>query len=387
MVKWLAKVSGARSRESDDVPQPFQLNCECGQLHQGQRKSGPQRIICQTCGTALFVLPRSVYPDLKPSKSKKKRRSNDDDGFASPSRGTKPSSQGGGGTTRYVEAIGSGIRQGVGGATNAVTSRISRTYHGILSWIRSLFTPFRIVIATVVMLLIATGVWAIHSRQLDAARETLRVEFTAGEDAIKADDITLANEHFVNAAAAADQLNSTDARGQLARQMAHETTAIARLASSSLFEILEEAEIIRENQDDETWEQTFNGKYQGTWLVMQARVRTAAEDERSSSLVVEMPLVVGEAEHAVKLSVVNANATGLGFSSESQVAWFAATLSECAFDEDREVWDVALAGDSCFIWSSIDNLKLLGFFENDQKAEVEATQQLEEQSRFLGVTQ
>lgn len=387
MVKWLAKASGALARETDDRPQPFQLTCECGQLHQGQRKSAPQRIICQTCGTALFVLPRSVYPELKPSKPKKKRRANDVDGSTSSGRGRKLSSRGGGGATQYFEAIGSGVRRGIGGTADAVTKRVSRVVNGTLSWIRSLFTPFRIVIATVAALLIATGIWTAHSRGLEAARETLRVEFTAGEEAMKAEDLTLANEHFVNAAAAADHLKTTDVRAKLARQMARETTALTRLAPSSLFEILEDAEVILAKQDAEDWNQMFAGKHQGTWLVMQAAVRTANDDEPSGALVVEFPILVGEAEHAVSLTITDANGTVLGFQSEPQIAWFAATLSKCEYDEGSDSWKVALAGDSCFLWSDIDNLRLLGFFEDDATAEAEAIQQLDEQSRFLGLEQ
>ncbi len=234
-------------------------------------------------------------------------------------------------------------------------------------------------------MLLATGAWTIRARGLDQAREALRVEFTAGEDALKADDLSLAHEHFSNAAAAADRLNSTDTRGRIARQMADETAALIRLAPASLIEMLEEGEIIVQAQTPEAWTLHFGGKFQGTWLVMQAPVRTADETEQPMTLVVEMPILVGDAEAPVSLTVTNVNASELGFHSEPQVAWFAATLAACVFDKAQKSWEVSLDGETCFLWTDIENLKRLGFFENDALAEQEATEQLLEQSRFLGI--
>ena len=65
MPNWLTKATGALSRQAEEEPQTFQVTCECREQHTGQRKSRPQRIICQTCGAALFVLPKNVYPPVK----------------------------------------------------------------------------------------------------------------------------------------------------------------------------------------------------------------------------------------------------------------------------------------------------------------------------------
>ncbi|MEZ6054443.1 MAG: hypothetical protein R3C02_24155 [Planctomycetaceae bacterium] len=386
MANWLAKASSVLSRDTPDEPQPFQLTCECGTNHQGQRKSRAQRIICQTCGTALFVLPRNVYPELKPPKPKRKRRSEDELDDAPPARERQRSRRARGGTKETVQAIGSGVRGVITSMINAITSRIAVLITVLFTWVRSLITPFRMVIAGVLLMLLTTGVWTLRTRGLDQARETLRVEFTAGEEALKTDDLELAYTHFANAAAAADHLNLTDARGQASRQMAHETEALIRLAPASLIEMLEEGETIIEQQSPEAWVPYFNGKFQGTWLVLQAPVRTDDEAEQSSSLVVEMPILIGEAGHPVSMTVTNADATALGFHSEPQVAWFAASLGDCVFDQAHEIWEVTLDGSSCFLWTDLDNLKRLGFFENDPVAEQEADEQLNEQSRFLGMT-
>ncbi len=380
MANWLTKASGALSREAPEVPQPFRLTCECGSTHQGQRKSRPQRIICQTCGTALFVLPRNVYPELKPRTSKRKRKKRD---RSNPDRSAsvgERSRRAGAGAQRFVQAVGGGVR----GATNSVVSRIVGSITGVLQWIRSQITPFRVVIAGVVTLLIATGVWTSRSRGLEQARETLRLELTAGEDALKADDLVQAKEHFTLAAAAADHLQLDDVRAQLARQMSHETIALTRLAPASLIEMLEEGETITAAQSPAAWTGHFQAKYAGTWMVIQAPVRLAEPSERPAALIVDMPVLIGESGRAVSLTITDSAMSELGLTSEAQVIWFAATLEDCVLNTGADRWEVILDGKTCFLWADVDNLRRLGFFSTDGLVEEETAEQLAEQSQRLG---
>jgi len=72
MSGWLSRLTSSGAAAADE-PQPFQVNCECGVGHSGLRRKVSQRIICRTCGSALFVLPKNIYP--APTAQKKKKES------------------------------------------------------------------------------------------------------------------------------------------------------------------------------------------------------------------------------------------------------------------------------------------------------------------------
>ncbi len=380
MANWLTKATGVLSREAPEVPQPFLLTCECGSTHQGQRKTRAQRIICQTCGTALFVLPRNVYPALKPRNAKRKGRKSD---RTNPDRQVfdgERTRRAGAGAQQFVQAIGGSVR----GAISSVVTRIVGTIAAVLAWVRSQITPFRTVIVGVVTLLVATGAFTMRSRGLEHARESLRVELAAGEEALKADELIQAKDHFLRAAAAADHLQSDELRALLARQLAHETTALTRLAPASISEMLEEGETIITAQKPEAWTGHFQAKYAGTWMVMQAPVRLAEPSERPAAMIVDMPILVGETGRAVSLSITDSDVIDLGITSEPQILWFAATLKTCELNQGTGRWEVTLDGRSCFLWAEIDTLRRLGFFPVDGSVE-ETAEQLAAQSRRLGL--
>ncbi len=185
MANWLGKATAALSREPEAPPPPFALTCECGQEHQGLRKSRAQRIICQSCGTALFVLPKNVYPP--PPARKKKRRSN-----SGPPQGpslppvTEVATYVFQRSTAAASKVGHSVRRrGLAARTSMQTRR-----REFLTFFRSQFTPFRVVLVSITGIIVATALWTWRSRQLEAASQAFQSGFEQGQQALAEGDLT-----------------------------------------------------------------------------------------------------------------------------------------------------------------------------------------------------
>ncbi len=296
------------------------------------------------------------------------------------------------GVGRGTATAGRFVGHVAGSAVRSVAGRIGNAVSRALGFLHAQMTPFRLVIAGITVMLIVTGIFAVHSRNMEHARETLRVEFEAGSDALQKDDAAAAREHFEKAAAAADRLRSTDTRSRQSRQLLHETTAMTHLSPGSLLEMLEEAEEIVSGRHPELWEDRFRATYAGTWVVLEASIHRPADPDElpaagsheSSSMVVDLPLVVGEAGHSVHVTATVPAAAAPSLSAEPQPAIFAAAITGCRLDPSGEQWHVTLDSGSGFLWSDIDNLRRLGFLESDWVSEEEMQHILETQSRSLG---
>jgi hypothetical protein len=377
MVNWLTKAS----RQTVDAPQEFQLTCECGQAHRGQRKSKPQRIICQACGAALFVLPRNVYPVLKPLKPKHKRRK----GRAG--RGDEPPSMRSlaGDVGRTAAGAARGIGRSLHSAGGALRRRTGDAARQLWAAVRAQLTPFRLVLCGIIALLLATLAWTVQAHRLEQAREILRTELDAGEEALRAEDAVSAQKHFASAVAAADLLGTPDARSRQARQMLLETTAMTRLAPVSLFDMLDEAEAIVSGERPELWETHFRAHYADTWIVLEAPISLSSTSEGTSSVIIDVPLLVGEQWRTVQMTAAVPDVAQLGLSEQPQPAIFAGALIGCELDAAQEKWLVRLRSEQGFLWSNIDNLRTLGYFASDAVSEDETRKLLERQTKAIGL--
>src|SRR5690606_17229120 len=106
------------------------------------------------------------------------------------------------GTASAARTVGRAVKS----TGQSVERRIVERVTGWGRFLRAQLTPFRLVLAGIMIMLTVTGVWAFHNRRLELAAETLRVEFEAGEAALRNDDLLAAVGHFEKAAAAADYL-------------------------------------------------------------------------------------------------------------------------------------------------------------------------------------
>jgi hypothetical protein len=383
MPNWLIKATGGAARDGRDAPQTFQLTCECSERHTGQRLGRPQRIICQKCGSALFVLPRNSYPAIKSSsaasKSRKRRRK------AAPVPSIGPA-------LPSAHDVANSMRRGVAGAAGSVSSGLHSAANGTWNWIIGLFaavvravygfcTPFRLIVMGIALVLLATAAVAVRSHRMESARQTLRSELEAGQTALSEADYVTARGHFSEAAEAVHTLGSDDPQSRLVRQLHRETTAITQLAPGSLFDMLDELERQQQRPGASKWEDIFNVRYKGTWLVLQTPVR-----RESTGWVVDLPLWVGQEHRQVIIQVDEPAFDRLPASEAGVTALFAAPITGCRLDESAGQWLVTLGGENGFLWSTLENLRPLGLLDDVWTSQEEITALLEAQSRLTGGT-
>ncbi len=77
MVNWLAKATEALRGTPPPEPEPYEVACACTHRISGMRLPAFQVVRCNRCGNFVFVLPRDVYPKLKPKKKSAPKSSPD----------------------------------------------------------------------------------------------------------------------------------------------------------------------------------------------------------------------------------------------------------------------------------------------------------------------
>jgi hypothetical protein len=383
MPNWLTKATGGAARDARDAPQTFQLTCECSERHTGQRLGRPQRIVCQRCGSALFVLPRNTYPAIKSrpdgGRSRKRRRK------AAPVPSIGPA-------LPSASDLATSIRRGVALSAGSVGSGLHNAARGTRNWIvgllaaltrsiRDFCTPFRLIVMGIALVLLATAAVAVRSHRMESARQTLRSELEAGEAALSEADYVAARGHFSRAAQAVEILGSDDAQSRLVRQLHRETGAMTRLAPGSLFDMLDELERQQQRPGASTWEDIFNVRYQGTWLVLQAPVR-----RDGSGWTVDFPLTVGKEHRQVIVRADLPAFDRLPASEAAATVIFAAPITRCRLDTSAGQWLVTLSGDDGFLWSTPENLRPLGLLDDEWASQEDVTALLEAQSSLTGGT-
>lgn len=380
MTNWLGKATAVLAKETPEPASPFVIVCECRQEHEGLRKSRSQRIICQSCGTALFVLPKDVYPPPVPRR-KKKRRGSETGPPGGPS--LPPFSKVAGHawqqSAKVATKVGGSLQAG---AVAARESLVTKTTQAILA-VRSALTPFRVVLGAIILAAMATAGWSLHTHSLERASQAFRTESELGQTALAGEELSAAREHFERAVAAADRLELQDSQVQLIRQLARETTALTRLSPESLVELVFEAEQVAGSRRPNDWPSTFRAKYLGTWLILDAQVRRSGIE--SSSYVVEFPLLVGDDGRSVEVRADLPVFDSLFGSEDAPRIIFAAQLEDCVLQEPENRWLVTLRAESGFLWTNLDNLKLAGLLTTDGESEEQTRALLVEQAKIVGI--
>lgn len=360
MPNWLSKTTDLLPREAKDPPQTFQLTCECAERHTGQRLSRPQRIVCQTCGAALFVLPKDAYPALRERSGPPRRRRK------RPSKGV-PRGPGLPSLHQAASSVRTGLFDMAGYAGRSLVAGITALRNGTRSTItsvgksiREFMTPFRVVCLVAILLIVATSGFAIRSRVLESARTTLRTSLEAGQAALDEQDFVTARNHLAKAVTAVDTLGADDPQSHLVRQLHRETVALTNLAPASLFAMLEEAESRHVDPGTLSWDTLFETRFSGEWLVMNSPIRRDAV-----GFLVDVPLVVGADRREVVVRADLSVFERLSFVDELATAVFAAPLTGCELNDAQDRWIVTLDADAGFLWETLDNLRPLGFLNSE----------------------
>jgi len=424
MSSWISKTAkNVFKPNSSETPQSFVIACpQCGQSQQGLRQADFQRLTCKACQTALFVLPRDVYPAPRPDASPKENSKEapatlldeeiitildeDLDEFEGiqaedgpPPGKTLPAATGGEALPSLSElreriraagkpkqaqlATAIPRKQNAVGEIGTAIGELGRDAQQ--EFVR-FWTPFRILSLTVVVIITITAGWTWRQSVIARAVKVARQESELGRAAIAQKNWTQARDHLQLAAAALDRLGRTDPESQTIRQYARETQAQFRLCDLSLEELLTKAQESWAGQKEKKRNRSHLVRiYEGDWMLFEGTVReVAAQQARQPEYQIQLPIGPGgrQGETVIRMNFPVLEKLMARESQKDLIV--AGAIENVEFRESGE-WVITLAPSSGFLWTHMDTYEASGLPFNPLRSRLVVESQLREQAQAMGV--
>ena len=364
MASWLSRATSLFQPPPPPPADPFEVECDCGGRIVGLRTVAYQKRPCPRCQNPVFVLPANVYPRPKPKPS------------VTP---VLPK------TTSEVHVQPSDEKVVVDDTrpmTGSKSTKLERSDFDrklvaspakepeLLSSPRArVFTPVRLLGLAIFLMtaVTAAGLWRRH--QIETAKAIVARATDDGKEALRTRDFVKASEELQRAHAAVDVLGRKDETANEIRRISRQATAAAKLASSTLTEILEEA--LTAAKADTTKSPQLTSVDRSAWIVFDARI--VPSDDVTTGYFVDGPIQFADSQ--VRIEIV----TGIfrqqpraDESGEAPRAIFAAQLEQLtAPTGDPPTAVLTLNGKTAFLWSSYDIYSAIGYRPNDTDPESE----------------
>jgi hypothetical protein len=246
---------------------------------------------------------------------------------------------------------------------------------------RKVFSPVKLVLAGVAAVVALTTWYIVHLRNLDEAERIVVAAARLGDVALQDHDLAEAARQYKKVRKALDLLGRDDPQARVLRQTAAELSAAADLSRASLFELLHDAAEAETGKTHLTWNETFNSSYRDEWVVLDAQVSRSADPVAGRRYVIDFPLAEGR-NRAVLVANLDVFDKALSAGGNPQRVVFAAQLDDCRRDpKNADTWLIVLRSKTGFLWSSGENLELLGVSVDDETRQI-----LADQARHLGIT-
>lgn len=367
MSEWLTKATEALRGEKDPDPQPFEIDCECGTHHGGFRRRKHQRIICRSCGTALFIMPSDPYPPpLAPEPRKKRKRK----GRRSARRTEAVSAQAAVDVGRAIASkavsevthASAEVAARTKGAGRSLWQRITGAAMAVVRF----WTPFRIVILCIILAVSGTAFLTFRSGSQEAAVIRLSESNDKAREALANGEIGAAQEQFAIAVEALDRLDRhADPLASEIRQLHRETTAMQDLLPSSLFEIAAEADEAFLHGSLEEFDAKFRLQHADRWIVLEGPVARVGRTARGGYYRIDVPAAIGEERRTLVISGRLPALDALKFRHPQRDVVVAGQLKSCELSADRRSWVFRLEPRTAFLWANADNYAALGLTSAD----------------------
>ncbi len=389
MAGWLSRATSLFQQQQPPPLDPYEVECECGGKVVGVRTLSHQKRPCPLCDRLVFVLPANVYPQTKPKSDPKKKATKNLDPKVvrstsnavideAPPPSPAASGKAGGAKTAGGKVPGGKVPAPKSLGTGRAAESTPVTESQILREPRRpFFTRLRLLAIGILVMssLTITGLWYRH--RLETAKATVAQAADAGMAAILAHDFVKAARELKRAQLAVDVIGRTDPTANEIRRQSREATALAKLASSTLTEFLEE--MLATAKTDSSQMLKMSSVDQGAWLIFDARV-TISEDD-SNQYTIDFPMIIGDV--VVKIAIAAPAFRGLPQTDESGEAprvIFAAQLEQLSSPLGEPPSSVlTLNGQTAFLWSSYDNYAAAGYRPFDEESERSTRMLLERQ--------
>lgn len=365
----------------------------------GLRRERYQQVLCKSCGEALFVLPINVYPEPPPEKP----RATEIAGGPKPPPLPKEPTAGSGaaGTDDLLADLEQESRfrekQKILGDDSPVPPlprKLTRAERKELARqkkanekrqrqenpltarepfgrkLRRVFSPFRVVVVSIVGLVVATIAWQVHQRNLDSARLTFENGRKNANAALGAGDFEKAETLFASAADAANLVGRDDVGANRVRRLAIETEVLNSLSEGSLFQAVQRASTSRGSVAAQRVVDLLGGDY----IVLATRVFPSRRTEDGQRFLVEVPLFLNG-------TFVDAEVTGgeferLKLDKDGTEAVFSAKVQSAQFGQDagKDFLMLKFEPDSVRLWADKRTLAAVGVEVDESTLEILASQ-------------
>ncbi len=394
----LARLSKAKSQlfgtATKNVAVPFEVPCDCGHRVTGIRRTSYQIAECSDCQASIYVLPVNVYPTnrrirsdvvdgpaldrvstvvrelvkgdsvIDPSANKEPLRSRataaDDGATELKDYGTseKPKKVSKGRKSRGsnpADPYPADTEVKVTAEPDVPVVQVPRISMAVR--LRRLFSPTRVLAVAGVAILVSTGWWNVHQRQMQQARKVWRAEMDRAEDALKKRDLTTLGEALSTAVKAAITLNRSDADFQVADSLLRQTQAVQRLSSLDL--VGQFSEMFADNGTfNESKATSSSIGLAGQCMVFEAVVRPSAAN--SEMLNLDFPLIVDGIP--VDIRVASPLLRQCASKKPQTPLLFAAVIADCRPpSQNQRSWLITLEPDSCALITTDFHAEQFGF--------------------------
>lgn len=383
MSGWLAVAEKLFGRPANELPSAYAVECACGRQVSGARSGAEQVTFCAACGTALFVLPRSVYPRPRgvqaepavrppiPAKPQSRRTAHP----VKTPRAAVPK------PARVADRPPADSKpdEPVASHPEPVFDRNPKIEPPRLR--RKLLGPVRLVVLGIAAVIGLTMWWSYRVSRRNEAERTLATSIRLAQQAFEENDLGEAANRFRDVRAALDTLGRTDSRAQELRQTAAEISASADLARSSLYDILNEAVATTERSGRALWADTFRSSYRDEWVLIDALVTRTSDSSGGRRFEIDLPLTAGGGRVQIVGDLACFERAVPGGSARRVI--FAAQLDDfTTVPQNGAAWRIVLRPATAFLWSAPEHLERLGVEVDDETKRI-----LAEQSSLPGMYQ
>jgi hypothetical protein len=365
MATWLNKASGLFQRSTaggGSEREPYQFVCECGKRVTGLRESRFQQFPCEACGRVVFVLPENVYPRPAPARKPDQRASSDEraaEPAQKPAAETDPND--------FAESQLPPTRRkksdlDVNGGVRPQRKDTSRppepaTQTRLELPRRRRWTPVRIVLAGIILLVLTTSLGLGWRWRIDRARITLPAALEKGLAAFADRDFVDATRELGYAKSAAEILGKRDAEAITIRQRWREARAARDLAPFMLIDWLQEC-ISRPADEKQKAASSAIDRINGTWLIMDVSVVYVGENREPMA---DVLLMAGETPVEVDLPLPKVILRLAADERPTRVIVGAQVAQFQSPGDGNSAWQLKFVPDSVFLWTDYDTYRAVGF--------------------------
>jgi len=403
MSSLIARLAKAKSRLFGTAPQeiavPFELACDCGHRVTGIRRTSYQLATCSACQNSVYVLPVNVYPTNRRVKSDvidgplvakvgtvvrdlvmgDTPTTETTTAVTRPAASTKPSvpayaTESPGDSTppgrkrRRQDAYKREASPSAGQPTVAIAASVAAVApratpvapKSIATRLRRIFSPTRLLALAGIAVLVSTGWWTLHQRQMDQARKNWRTEMDRAEDALKQRDLVMLQDSLIAAVKAAHTLRRTDTDVRIAESLLQQTEAVRKLSSLDLVTLIG-ASIQDDGRLNDAKATDVCNSLIGQYMVFESGIRIGGLDAQSNEGTsrLDIPLVVHD--QAIEILVDSRLLIQANHADPSVPLLFTAMISRCDLPSGaRSSWRIVLDGPTCSLVTTEFHASQLG---------------------------